>query len=93
MPFGYKMAWLAVKTTKSADLISYLRLQDSRTVTWTQGVSAAYDRRAMAKADIVFVTPPVSGWTLVVGWWAMGQGERGRLKYYEDGERAQFQLR
>jgi hypothetical protein len=34
----------------------------------------------MARADFVFVTPPVRGWTLVVGWWAMGQGDRASLE-------------
>jgi hypothetical protein len=61
--FGYKMAWLAVKTVRTADLVSCLKLEDRSSATWPQGVEAAYD----PKRNLVFVTPPVEGWTFVVG--------------------------
>ncbi len=35
--FGYKMAWLAVRTVKTTDLVSYLKLEDRRPATWVQG--------------------------------------------------------
>jgi hypothetical protein len=74
------MPWLAVKTAKSADLVSYLKVQEQSSITWAQGVDAVYDRRKLARATLVFVTPPVKGWTLVAGWWAMGQGDRRSLE-------------
>jgi hypothetical protein len=77
---GYKMAWLAVRTLKTADVVSYLKVQEQRSVTWAQGVGAIYDRTELARATLVFVTPPVKGWTLAAGWWAMGQGDRHSLE-------------
>jgi hypothetical protein len=71
VPFGYQMAWLAVKTVKPVDLVSYLGMDERRQVNWAQGIQAVYDRKEMLRATLVFVTPPVEGWTLVVGWWTL----------------------
>jgi len=64
VPFGYKMAWLAVKSTNVADPVSYLNLKESRSVPWDKGIAFAYDD----SANVVFLTPPIQGWVLVVGW-------------------------
>jgi hypothetical protein len=60
--FGYKMAWFAIPTDDSAKIITVLGLKDAIRANWASGVSAVY-------SDIshVFVTPPVEGWTLVLG--------------------------
>jgi hypothetical protein len=60
--FGYKMAWFAIPTEDSAKVIRALGLKDPIRANWESGVGAVY-------SDIsqVFVTPPVEGWTLVLG--------------------------
>lgn len=56
--FGYKTAWLAVKTTDGATVVQALRLRDVTRVGWG-AVDDSYDHG-------VFVTPPVGDWTLAV---------------------------
>ncbi len=58
--FGYKMAWIAVRTTNTAALLQALPLHLPHQCTWRQGVAGAY-------AQTVFVTPAVGEWTLVAG--------------------------
>jgi hypothetical protein len=41
-----------------------------------QGVDAIYDRKELARPTLVFVTPPVEGWTFAVGAWAFGDDRR-----------------
>ena len=72
VPFGYKMGWLAVKQAKSVDVASFLKIKNLRSASWVDGVEAAYN----SGADVVFVTPQVNGWVLVVSLWAMGAGDR-----------------
>jgi hypothetical protein len=76
--FGYKMAWLAVKSGKLADLVSYLNLKDSRSVPWDKGIALAYDD----SAKLVFVTPPIHGWVLVVGWAAAAIADAEPVKSF-----------
>lgn len=63
--FGYKMSWVAVKTRDTARLIETLELEDARTVNWSYGIGTVYSDRIGLKH--VFVTPPVDGWSLIVG--------------------------
>jgi hypothetical protein len=56
--FGYKCAWLALRTKAPNDVIAALELRDVREVDWDEGVEAAYAGR-------FFVTPPLDDWTLV----------------------------
>jgi hypothetical protein len=58
--FAYKIAWLAVRTEHSDDVVEALGLTDRRKLGWTAGVAGAHERG-------VFVTPATSGWTLAVG--------------------------
>jgi hypothetical protein len=58
--FGYKMAWLAVRTTNTAALLKELPLRQLQQCTWQKGVAGAYGQS-------VFVTPPIGEWTLVAG--------------------------
>jgi hypothetical protein len=60
VPFGAKMAWLALGTTNTEAVATALGLQEARTTTWADGVEAAYQ-------GSVFVTPPLGDWTLAVG--------------------------
>jgi hypothetical protein len=61
--FGYKCTWLAIRSAETAAVVSALRLQAARRSGWAEGLETAkdYQRR------MVFLTPPVKGWTLVVG--------------------------
>jgi hypothetical protein len=59
-PFGYELAWYAVRSTNTRAVAWALGLESLRAAGWREGIEAAYDGR-------VFVTPPVSGWTLACG--------------------------
>jgi len=48
-------------------------------MSWEQGIVSAYKENV----DDVFIAPPVSGWTLVVGWWAAGEGDRRSVRTVE----------
>jgi hypothetical protein len=63
--FGYKMSWIAVKTRDTARLIEVLKLQDVRKSSWSIGIATVYNERLGLSRS--FVTPPVDGWSFVVG--------------------------
>lgn len=60
VPFGPKMAWLALDTRDTETVATALGLRDARAATWAEGVDAAYQ-------SSVFVTPPLGDWTLAAG--------------------------
>jgi hypothetical protein len=64
-PFGFKMAWLAVRTRDTARLIEVLGLAQPEACNWRAGIGTVYDDELGEKH--VFVSPPVNGWTFVVG--------------------------
>ena len=64
-PFGYKMAWLAVRTDDPSTLVRKLHLTNTVSANWNSGIGAVYDEKL--GPSHVFVTPPVDGWTFVVG--------------------------
>lgn len=64
-PFGYKMAWLAVRTEDSAGLARLLHLDSRLVANWNSGIGTVYDD-ALGGSH-VYVTPAVDGWTFVVG--------------------------
>jgi hypothetical protein len=64
-PFGYKMAWLAVRTRDTRRLLEVLALGPTEPSGWNTGIGTVYDDTL--GASHVFVTPPVNGWTFVVG--------------------------
>src|ERR1700722_13581371 len=59
VPFGFKCAWLALKTDDPQGVVQALGLQNVRKSGWREGVDAAYSGE-------VFVTPPIKGWVLAV---------------------------
>jgi len=60
IPFGPKMAWLAVETTDTEAVAAVLGLREAQPATWGEGIDGAY-------RSSIFVTPPLADWTLVVG--------------------------
>jgi len=60
VPFGPRMAWLALDTTDAEAVATALGLREARAATWAEGIDAAYH-------SSVFVTPPLADWTLAVG--------------------------
>ena len=60
VPFGYRCMWFAVKTTNAADVIKEIGFKSAQSCNWKSGITAAH-------AGSIFVSPPVSGWTLIVG--------------------------
>jgi hypothetical protein len=62
--FGYKMAWLAIRTRDGAKIAEILDLAPVP-CNWNSGLGTVYDDRL--GENHVFVTAPVDGWTFVVG--------------------------
>jgi hypothetical protein len=60
VPFGPKIAWLALETTDTQAAATALNLHGARAATWAEGIEAAYQAS-------VFITPPLADWTLAVG--------------------------
>jgi hypothetical protein len=54
------MAWLALPTADTQAVVAALGLGGARPSNWSEGVAQAYGSE-------VFVTPPLSSWTLAVG--------------------------
>ncbi|MFM9942291.1 MAG: hypothetical protein ACKVP7_22640 [Hyphomicrobiaceae bacterium] len=64
-PFGYKMAWLAIRTRDSLSVVAALGLIEPENANWDTGLGTVYSSE-LGEAR-VFVSPPVNGWTLVAG--------------------------
>jgi hypothetical protein len=67
--FGYKIAWLAIRTADTEAAAEALDVTGAHAVPWVEGIDAAY-RTEQGRAP-VFLTPVVDGWTLAV----LGGGE------------------
>jgi len=65
LPFGCDMAWIAVRTRDTAGVISELGLDPVIHANWNSGLGTVYDRELGRRR--IFVSPPVDGWTFVVG--------------------------
>jgi hypothetical protein len=63
--FGYKMGWLAVRTRDTTAVVEELGLVAAQPCNWHSGIGSVYDNRL--GNDHIFVSPPVNGWTFVVG--------------------------
>ncbi len=62
IPFGPKMAWLAIPGFKPSEVIAELRLDNVQSANWTIGLKEAY-----ADNNLVFVSPSLGGWVMVIG--------------------------
>jgi hypothetical protein len=60
VPFGPKMAWLAIDSTDTVAVATALDLREAQPATWDEGVRGAYQ-------SSIFVTPPLGDWTLALG--------------------------
>lgn len=63
--FGYRMAWLAVRTRDTRSVVEALGLGQTQASNWRSGIGSVYDN--VIGETHVFVSPPVNGWTFVVG--------------------------
>jgi len=66
VPFGLKVSWFAVKAPDPASVLDTLEFGETTPANWATGLAAAYGDSLSSEAR-VFVSPPVSGWVLVVG--------------------------
>ena len=57
--FGYKMCWLAIRTSDTKDVIDALPIDDLQRANWQTGFVAAYEGHT-------FVSPRVDGWVFVL---------------------------
>ena len=64
-PFGFKISWFAVKATDPATVLDALEFKEAMPANWASGLAAAY-WNAESRECWAFVSPPVSGWVLVV---------------------------
>ena len=64
-PFGYRMAWLAIRTRDTAKVADVMGLQMLQRANWRTGVGTVYDQR-LGETHI-YISPPVNGWTFVIG--------------------------
>lgn len=65
VPFGYAMAWFALRTKDTDRVVAALALDGATQCNWSTGIGTIYD--ADLGASRVFVSPPVGGWTFVAG--------------------------
>lgn len=63
--FGYRMSWLAIRSRDTARIVETLGLAHPEPANWQTGVGVVYDRELGDQR--IFVTPPVQGWSFVVG--------------------------
>ncbi len=61
MPFGYKLTWLAIRSSNSKTVLEALPIDDIQQANWRTGYLAAYRGHT-------FVSPSVDGWVFVVGY-------------------------
>lgn len=59
-PLFLPSRWLAIRSTHLHAVQSALRLHKSKPCSWEEGLTAAHERK-------LFVSPPIAGWTLVMG--------------------------
>lgn len=63
--FGYKMAWLALRTRDTDRVAQLIGLDGIERCNWSSGIGSVYD--GTLGADRIFISPPVNGWTFVTG--------------------------
>ena len=63
--FGYGMSWMAIRTRDTQRVIDSLGLGAVQPANWNTGLGAVYSPELGTTQ--MFVSPPVNGWTFVVG--------------------------
>lgn len=58
--FGYKNAWIAVKSNDKQGISKIIGLKNTKPENWYNGISISYENG-------VYITPQIGEWTLVVG--------------------------
>jgi hypothetical protein len=66
MSFGYKTAWFAFRTPETEVVLRALRLSSPVPAKAQAAIDAAYAHGSPELSGKAFVTPPLSGWTLVM---------------------------
>ena len=64
-PFGVRMSWIAIRTRDTPRVLSTLGLTGLEYANWATGLGTVYSPDLGDR--YVYVTPPVNGWTFVVG--------------------------
>jgi hypothetical protein len=64
--FGFKISWFALKTTDPAAAVDALELKETTPSNWASSLAAVYGTSDDSDPWL-FVSPPLSGWVLVVG--------------------------
>lgn len=59
--FGFKCMWFAVKTDNTSRVAEILKIESPQPSNWKSGFEYAFKKS-------VFVSPPIDGWTLAIGW-------------------------
>ena len=62
-PFGYKTAWIAVKSDHPISVLNFLKAADLRSVSWNEGINTSYN----SSSRLIAVTPALEGWVLLTG--------------------------
>ncbi|MFM1815967.1 MAG: hypothetical protein RLZ98_2662 [Pseudomonadota bacterium] len=65
VPFGYQMAWLAIRTVETHRVVEHFELTNVEPANWSHGIGTIY-HKDLGNGRI-FVSPPVEGWTFVIG--------------------------
>ena len=65
LPFGYRMAWLAIRTDDTQRVIDVLGLDQVKASNWNSGLGSIYSEEL--GETHMFVAPAVEGWTFVIG--------------------------
>lgn len=63
--FGHDVCWLAIRTEHTVSVVEHLQLVSPRLENWSKGLKTVADPRCGDTQ--VFVSPPVQGWTFVIG--------------------------
>ncbi|HZR62814.1 MAG TPA: hypothetical protein VFA80_17860 [Xanthobacteraceae bacterium] len=64
-PFGFKVSWFAVKALDPISVLDAFELGERTPANWASGLEAAYGQ-SHRDDPWMFISPPVSGWVLVV---------------------------
>jgi hypothetical protein len=80
-PFGYKMGWLAIRSTDKNLILAALGLTIIKEIIWDKGIDTIYSE---GKDNVIFITPAVNDWTFIIGLWALGTGEEDSVHNIEN---------